>query len=67
HQLALLQVLEELSHCRNSVIAGTQSLPDPFILVIPGRSAGANPDKFVWNEFEQPKVGPKGKVHGRTL
>src|SRR5579875_3866127 len=24
-------------------------------------------DKFVWNEFEQPKVGPKDKVHGRTL
>jgi hypothetical protein len=30
-------------------------------LVIPGRPRlhrGRNPDKFVWNEFEQPKVGP---------
>jgi hypothetical protein len=27
----------------------------------------AQPDKFVWSEFGQPKVGPQGKVHGRTL
>ena len=34
---------------------------------LPDSSFRRKPDKFVWNEFEQPKVGPKGKVHGRTL
>jgi len=24
-------------------------------------------DKFVWNEFEQPKAGPKGKLQGCSL
>jgi hypothetical protein len=49
-----------------------------LLLVIPGLAEGQNPessfssfrrkpDKFVWNKFERPKVGPKGKVHGRTL
>ena len=37
------------------------------IFVIPRPRAACNPDKFVWNEFEQPKAGPKGKVQGRTL
>jgi hypothetical protein len=26
-----------------------------------------DPDKFVWNEFARPQVGPQGKVHGRIL
>jgi hypothetical protein len=24
-------------------------------------------DKFVWNEFEQPEAGPKGKLQGCSL
>jgi hypothetical protein len=35
-----------------------------FVIRIP---RSGDPDKFVWNEFEQPEAGPKGKVHGWTL